>query len=283
MFFEKFAGTFDALFAVLGDGLLASYLLARDHIVGDAARDKIEFADPVELSFDVPPEEAIEYFKRKRVVTRKQFDELFEEARSAAFTVGGIYRTDVLEAFKEEVASALALGTPQREGVKKFRGILDGAGHKQLGAFHLETVFRTNMQTAYGVGRRRALEEVTDDLPFWQYNAVLDDRTRPRHRALDGLILPANHEFWNEHFPPWGFNCRCSVTATDALPDDYNQSNPSGEAELVYDSRGNPAKAEYGTAVYDLKVGNFTGIPPQGGLQETIEAAAERSLESRKK
>lgn len=281
MFFEKFVGTFDLIFEVLGDALLASYLLALDH-VGEEV-DRGEFAEGDFFSFDVAPEEAIKYFRNKRIVKSKEFNDLRDEARSAAFTVGGIYRDDVLEAFKEEIARALEEGRTQRESIKRFREILAGAGHKELGAFHLATIFRTNMQMAYGMGRRRAFEAVADGLSFWQYHAVMDDRTRPQHAALDGLILPAKHSFWDEHYPPWGFNCRCTVTARPFVPDDYNHSNPSGSAEIAYDKQGNPAKAEVGTTVVDLKASKFTGVPPQGGLKSTIEASARRAKESRKK
>lgn len=281
MFFEKFVGTFDPIFVVLGDALLAAYLLARDQVNGEIERG--EFAEEDFFSFELPPEEAIKYFRDKRVVRSEEFNDLRDEARSAAFTVGGIYRDDVLEAFKSEIARALEDGTPQREVIKRFREILAGAGHKQLGAFHLETVFRTNIQMAYGVGRRRALEEVTDDLSLWEYHAVMDDRTRPQHAALDGMVLPADHPFWDEHYPPWGFNCRCTVTARPAMPDDYDHSNPSGSAQIAYDRQGNPAKAEVGTSVVDLAVGKFKGVPPQGGLKSVIEGAARRAKESRKK
>jgi SPP1 gp7 family putative phage head morphogenesis protein len=272
-FLNRFAADFDPLFEILGDGLLASYLLA----LHQASEFGGRFDEPVQMGFDVPPEEALKYFRAKQVVKSKTFRDLTGEARSAAFTVGGIYREDVLGAFKDEIAKSLADGTSQREVIKKFRGILDGAGHKELGAFHLETIFRTNMQMAYGVGRRRSLEDVAADLPLWQYNAVLDDRTRPAHAALDGLILPANHPFWDEHYPPWGFNCRCSVTATGSTPRGYDHSNPSGDAQLAFDKEGSPVKAEAGTAVYDLSAGKFKGVPKQAGLQETIEAGAKRA------
>lgn len=278
-FFDKFSDDFDTLTETLARGLLASYLLALDQLKANDGR--LEFDDPIKFSFDVPPEEAIDYFRRKQVVTPKEFDKLSGEARAAAFKVGGVYRTDVLEAFKEEIAQALETGATQADVVKGFREILAEKHHRELGAFHLETVFRTNMQMAYGVARRRGLESVTDDLPFWEYHAVLDDRTRPRHRALDGLILPADHEFWRDHFPPWGFNCRCSVSALPGMPDGYDHSNPSGEAQIVYDKNGNPAKAEYGTAVYDLAVGKFQGVPPQAGLQEAIETASTRAENAR--
>jgi SPP1 gp7 family putative phage head morphogenesis protein len=279
-FFEGFAGTFDLLSATLGEGLLAVYLLARHHVESGSTAD---FADPVDVNFNVPPAEAIAYFRNKKVVTRKQFDALFNEARAAAFTVGGLYRQDVLAAFKEEIARALEVGTPQREVIKKFRSILNGARHEPLGEFHLEVVFRTNIQVAYGTGRRRAMEEITDELPLWQYSAVLDDRTRPTHRALDGIILPANHPFWDEHYPPWGFSCRCVTVALASHPNGYNPHNPSGEAQLVYDKSGSPIKAEYGTAVHDLSAGKFQGIPRQGGLRETIEAGVGRARKGRRK
>jgi SPP1 gp7 family putative phage head morphogenesis protein len=241
-------------------------------------------AKPVKLRFNVPPTDAIDYFKSKQVVTRKQFDVLAEDARSSAFTVSGVYKRDVLEGFKGEIVKSLETGTAQGTVIKQFKSILKGAGHQQLGDFHLETVFRTNMQMAYGVGRRKALEEAAEDLPFWTYHDVGDDRVRPQHHALNGVTLPANHEFWNAHFPPWDFNCRCSVTAADEIPEGYNRSQPGTDdgVHLFYDDAGNPAKAEIGTSVYDLAAaGNFQGVPPQGGLKEVIEAGAQRSLSQR--
>jgi SPP1 gp7 family putative phage head morphogenesis protein len=286
-FFEFLNNTFKELAGVLADGLLASYLLAVYQVEIETERGTTSFADPIQLGFDVAPQEAIDYFKGKKVVTRKAFDLLSEDARSAAFTVSGIYKNDVLEGFKSEISKALEEGTPQKQVIKRFREIVSGAyKSKELGAFHLETIWRTNMAMSYGVGRRRALEEVADDLPFWEYNDVGDDRVRERHHALNRIILPANHEFWNDHFPPWDFNCRCSVTATDQIPDGYDHSSPAGESDvkLYYDDRGMPAKAEIGTSVYDLAAaGDFQGVPPQGGLKAAIEAGVQRARNSKNK
>jgi len=263
---------FDALGSLLGRSLAASYLLGLDQV----SRSTASFADPVEFNFGQKPDEAIKYFKSKKILTKKSFDKLEADAKSAAFTVSGVYKKQVLTAFKKEISSALLKGTPQKETIKKFKSILAGAGHKQLGDFHLETVFRTNMEMAYGVGRRHGLEAVADDLPYWEYHAVMDDRVRPTHAALNGLILPANSPFWNSHFPPWGFNCRCTVTATDEIPDGYDKSNPSGEegTTVFYDDTDIPAKIEIGTSVYDLGAEGFMGVPAQGGLKEVIEERA---------
>ncbi|WP_432757051.1 phage head morphogenesis protein [Burkholderia glumae] len=41
--------------------------------------------------------------------------------------------------------------------------------------------------------------------------AVLDNRTRPQHRAWSGTLLPVTLGFWRTHYPPYGWNCRCTV------------------------------------------------------------------------
>jgi hypothetical protein len=72
------------------------------------------------------------------------------------------------------------------------------------------------------------------------------------------------------------------VIALASHPASYNHHNPSGEAELAYNRSGLPVKAERGTTVYDLSVGKFQGVPPQGGLKDVIEGAAARARKERK-
>ena len=57
-----------------------------------------------------------------------------------------------------------------------------------------------------------------DLYPNLRYNAVNDKRTRDAHRALDGLILPINHEFWKKHSVPLDWGCRCNLEQTDEEP-----------------------------------------------------------------
>ncbi len=47
--------------------------------------------------------------------------------------------------------------------------------------------------------------------PYWEYKTVGDDRVRPEHRGLEGIILPANDPLWKQIFPPNGWKCRCYV------------------------------------------------------------------------
>jgi SPP1 gp7 family putative phage head morphogenesis protein len=75
------------------------------------------------------------------------------------------------------------------------------------------TVYRTNAATAYNNGRfaQAKDEDVREVIPAMQFTAILDDRTRPNHRAAHGLIAPTDDPIWNWIAPPIGFQCRCSA------------------------------------------------------------------------
>lgn len=40
-----------------------------------------------------------------------------------------------------------------------------------------------------------------------QYRTQKDDKVRPEHAALDGVTLPPSDSFWEEFYPPNGWNC----------------------------------------------------------------------------
>jgi uncharacterized protein with gpF-like domain len=50
---------------------------------------------------------------------------------------------------------------------------------------------------------------------------VGDARVRECHKKLDGVTLPADHEFWKEFYPLNGWRCRCSVKVVE---DDATQT-----------------------------------------------------------
>ena len=44
-----------------------------------------------------------------------------------------------------------------------------------------------------------------------QYRTAGDGRVRPEHAALHGVTLPIDDPFWEEFYPPNGWNCRCEA------------------------------------------------------------------------
>ena len=49
------------------------------------------------------------------------------------------------------------------------------------------------------------------DRYYLQYRTVGDSHVREEHAALNGTTLPVSHPFWDTHYPPNGWNCRCLV------------------------------------------------------------------------
>lgn len=54
------------------------------------------------------------------------------------------------------------------------------------------------------------MEEV-DVAPYWQYMAIMDERTRAEHKAMHLKVFRADDIFWSQFYPPNGWGCRCFV------------------------------------------------------------------------
>ena len=91
-----------------------------------------------------------------------------------------------------------------------------------------------------------------------QYRTAADSRVRPEHADLHGVTLPPSDPFWEEFYPPNGWNCRCTVVqvrkgkhpATD--PD---EAHARGEAALQLDKKGmfrfNPGRQQKAVPDYN--------------------------------
>lgn len=50
-----------------------------------------------------------------------------------------------------------------------------------------------------------------DDEAWLEYRTAGDDRVRPEHAALDGIVEKIDSPFWNTAYPPNDWDCRCTV------------------------------------------------------------------------
>lgn len=179
------------------------------------------------VAFNLPPERAVEYFQSRGMRVAGDWQSVALVVRSGAFSVAGVLKAQVLEDIRAALQDAIENGTTyedfQRNLVPKLQAagwwgrwptdpetgeILPGKGQSPR---RLETVFRTNTQSAYMSGRYKGMVESADTHPYWQYVAILDSRTRPRHRALHGRVFRWDDPIWQVIYPPNGYNCRCRV------------------------------------------------------------------------
>lgn len=183
---------------------------------------------PVEARFDLPPEEALRFFRAKGLARSFAWQDVWADEHEIAFTVAKMLDIDLLADVREAVDQALADGEtfdtfkakllPRLQkagwwGVREERDPLTGKTRMvQLGSVRrLQTIFRTNLMTAYAAGEWAQIEDNAQDAPFLMYDAVDDNRTREQHRAWNGLVLRWDDPWWQTHRPPNGYNCRCSV------------------------------------------------------------------------
>lgn len=74
-----------------------------------------------------------------------------------------------------------------------------------------------------------------------QYRTQKDDRVRPEHAALDGVTLPPSDLFWEEFYPPNGWNCRCNVVQvlkSKYAETPHDEAMRLGNAALQRDTKG---------------------------------------------
>lgn len=238
---------------MLGD-LLAEYMAAADlvgrlHVMQDVKRRtgrevkmsplipaRFQTFDESVLDFEsVPFEGAIRRIANLTSFTKVAFDALKQRYQEQAFTVAGLNDVGLIDKIQQALVNILGQGGTQRDFNSAVQKLTSDAGVEDMNAFHLETVFQTNIQRAYQNGKFEQMRDpaVTVALPYWQYTTAGDDRVRPAHAALDGFTARYDDAVWRRLYPPCGFNCRCTVIALgpDDVPDDADQP---GEGRIPF-------------------------------------------------
>ncbi|WP_375591725.1 PBECR2 nuclease fold domain-containing protein [Chitiniphilus eburneus] len=221
------------------------------------------------FAIGLEPAAAVEYFRSKGYAIGFRWQDIAAEAHARAFTVAGVLKIDVLQDVRAELARVLASGGTLADFQKGLQPLLEAKGWwakdgdptriidhatgelagKRLTPRRLETIFRTNVQSAYAAGRYRDQVANAAARPWWEYVAILDNRTRPRHRAMSGRIFRYDDPIWSWLYPPNGFRCRCRVRARSERDiSHYGLQTSSSEgrlesAEQVIDRHGNTRPA----------------------------------------
>lgn len=170
--------------------------------------------DPVDFS------EAISWFKKRVSMSKADHRALAAQARRKAFTVANVTKLDLVNHVWKAVDEALKKGTSLEDFKKAIGDDLRSAwkGSVKDPPWRLETIFRTNLQLAYGAGRFKQAThpDVVGDRPVWMFDAILDGRETEICEACDGTKRPADDPWWRTHLPPLHHNCRSGfITLTE--------------------------------------------------------------------
>jgi SPP1 gp7 family putative phage head morphogenesis protein len=160
---------------------------------------------------------ALAWWRERVPMLESDFYALSARARRKAFTVAGVAQldlvTDVYRSLERAIAEGKSLTDWKLEVGERLRNAWAGTVRKP--GHRLETIYRTNVQLAYGAGRYYAMtgDSALEARPIWVFDAVLDSRTTVGCRALDGVTLRWDDPFWTRNYPPRHFRCRSGVRA----------------------------------------------------------------------
>ena len=157
-------------------------------------------------------DEAIAWHLSRLVMTDDEVAQLMANARNQAFWIANVAQLRLVQDVFDEISKGLQQGLGYAEFSKAMAGKLARAWGGANPA-RVEVIWRTAIQTAYNAGRWRQMEQpaVKRFRPFRMYDAVLDSRTTPYCRDRDGIVKPADDNWWNTNWPPLHYNCRSGV------------------------------------------------------------------------
>jgi SPP1 gp7 family putative phage head morphogenesis protein len=172
-----------------------------------------------EVLGQVGVDQAVAYLENLPVSTPEEWRRLIQEGGRAAFTAAGIESQAALEALKKLVAQALAENWTRPEFEDRATELLRTF---ETEAGTLRTLWNMTTSTAMQKGREDIFTdpEVQKSVPYWLYDAILDNRVRPNHAALDGAIAPISWERWwgpRGLRSPNGINCRCTMVGLSVV------------------------------------------------------------------
>lgn len=175
----------------------------------------------------LPPDATVRAFDaRQEPRLTAHWSEMWEEDHARAFTVAKVAKLDLLQEIQSSLADVLANGGTFDQWRANLQPYLEKQGWwgavqdkaltgtndvVNVGPRRLRTIYDTNLRVSRAAGQWTRIQALKGERPFLRYTAVLDSRTRPAHRAFHGTILPVDHPWWNTHFPPCGWFCRCTT------------------------------------------------------------------------
>ncbi len=178
-----------------------------------------------------------------------RWSEMMHEQHAVAFTVAKIAKLDLLRSVQASLDSVIREGGTF-EGWKasilpelRKTGWWGRVQNKALTGTdepiivnerRLRTIFDTNTRMSLAAGHWQRIQRQKKQFPYLRYLPSTSEHKRPLHKEWYGVILPVDHPWWQTHFPPNGWGCKChfeqvtearmrrmgwKVTPDDQIPD----------------------------------------------------------------
>ena len=169
-------------------------------------------------AFGIKFQEALDYLKAKLPEGTQAWDDLAGPVHAKVFAVAGATKVDLVQDLHSAITRAIEQGRTITDFRKDFDKAVQAHGWSYKGkrGWRTRVIYDANMRSAHMAGRWAQIQANKDRKPYLQYLTAGDSRVRPQHRQWDGLVYPVDHPFWDTHYPPNGWGCRCTIRPRSA-------------------------------------------------------------------
>lgn len=156
-----------------------------------------------------PWDEALEEFRARGVMKPNELSRLLGDYAQRTDKARQLMLGQIQTFVRAELERSIRDGGTMRDFAKRIEDGDASLGITADDPAYLNMVFRTNVQSAYGAGRYRAMTDpdVMDARPYAEYRTVGDARVRPEHAALDKTVWALESDKWQRIAPPNSYNC----------------------------------------------------------------------------
>ena len=177
------------------------------------------------------PREALAFLRRKGLETSRHWLDVWREQHAMAFTVAQMTELDLVDQTHREIQRVLRKG----ETLETFRGRLEpwlkerGWAPRGRGGdipTRLKRIYDTNLRVAHAAGQWDRIQRTQKDLPWLVYRLGPSEKHRPDHEAWSGTCLRVGDPWWNAHYPPNGWGCKCYVQQVARPPKGATTKRP---------------------------------------------------------
>lgn len=174
------------------------------------------------------PAEAVAYLQQRGQLTRTfSWRDLWQDEHAHQFTISRLARLDLLQAIRDLITASVGGDLSRTDFMRDAEQLLASTGWwgektvideaegepvtTRFDPPRLKLIFDTNTRAAYAAGQWDEIERSKATHPFLRYVTQGDEFVRPAHRAWANVTLPVDHVFWETHYPPNGWRCRCRI------------------------------------------------------------------------
>ena len=165
-------------------------------------------------------------------------ERLKPKIRAQAFFSARVAESRILDKIRE-ISDQYSMGEIElaeaRTALKRLAvgsDLDDGSGSlKNLGSLaRIDLILQQNALMAAAVGQYEAGmdPDIKERFPCWRYIASTAVNPRDSHAKYSGMVFSKDDPIWHKIFPPWDFNCKCSVEDCDDEPMDSSKLIPNG-------------------------------------------------------